>query len=234
MPHVVFISDTHTLLDRMQIPPGDVLVHSGDACLHGSMAEFAAFAKTFRALPHPHKIYVPGNHDWVPHGNLNLAKDILRGVSVLVDERVDKAGLRFYGSPWQPEFRQMAYNLPRRGERLRQRWDAIPGGLDVLVTHGPPMGYLDVVEENIPGWGRNNRHVGCELLAEALRHARPRYHAFGHIHDQHGVAFGAGDHKGITFINAVSYVHIDRPTNPPILVDIKPVDKSFSGQVSQA
>jgi Icc-related predicted phosphoesterase len=40
---------------------------------------------------------------------------------------------------------------------MKARWDAIPDNTDILITHGPPFGYLD-----IPG-GQNIR-VGCEML----------------------------------------------------------------------
>jgi hypothetical protein len=48
-------------------------------------------------------------------------------------------GVRIYGSPWQPEFGGWAYNLPR-GRPLLDKWDRIPHGVDILITHGPPIG----------------------------------------------------------------------------------------------
>ena len=52
-------------------------------------------------------------------------------------------------------------------------------GVDIMVTHGPPMGVLDQVE----GAGS----VGCENLGRAVSRCRPRVHVFGHIHEGWGV-----------------------------------------------
>ena len=41
--------------------------------------------------------------------------------------------------PRQPEFGDWAFNLPR-GEKCLEKWDLIPEGVDVLITHGPPIG----------------------------------------------------------------------------------------------
>jgi hypothetical protein len=34
--------------------------------------------------------------------------------------------------------------------RLRRRWDLIPDDTDVLVTHMPPLGILDLASEKLP------------------------------------------------------------------------------------
>lgn len=48
----------------------------------------------------------------------------------------------------------------------------------MVMTHGPPMGVLDVVQ--------NGDHVGCEHLLRAMRRCKPRLHCFGHIHEGWG------------------------------------------------
>jgi Icc-related predicted phosphoesterase len=71
----------------------------------------------------------------------------------------------------------MAFNLDR-GAPIKEKWDLIPsnGLVDVLVTHGPPYGILDVTYENLT--------VGCEELAIAVKdRIKPRLHVFGHIHE---------------------------------------------------
>ena len=50
--------------------------------------------------------------------------------------------------------------------------------VDVVMTHGPPAGHLDVA--------KNARHVGCKHLLRALQRARPQLHCFGHIHESWG------------------------------------------------
>ena len=47
-----------------------------------------------------------------------------------------------------------------RGEYLRQKWDRIPTGTTVLMTHGPPVGHGDLC---LP----RRENAGCvDLLAE--------------------------------------------------------------------
>ena len=50
-------------------------------------------------------------------------------------------GILCYGSPWQPEFCDWAFNV-KRGEDILEKWNLIPETVDVLVTHGPPFGKI--------------------------------------------------------------------------------------------
>lgn len=63
------------------------------------------------------------------------ARHVLAGAGFvcLEDAEATVAGLRFYGSPWQPAFHDWAFNLPR-GEPLAAVWRRIPARVDVLVT----------------------------------------------------------------------------------------------------
>ncbi len=179
---VVFLSDTHGLHDKISVPDGDILIHAGDFCNHGTMEEVAAFGKWLRSLPHKHKIVVAGNHDWPFQRKPSTARETLGdgadGIVYVEDAEVQVEGFRIYGSPWQPEFCDWAFNLPREGWELRAKWAAIPDGLDILVTHGPPSGVLDDTPYD--------PHVGCEELAKVLPGKAPRVHAFGHVHHSYG------------------------------------------------
>jgi Icc-related predicted phosphoesterase len=65
--------------------------------------------------------------------------------------------------------------------KMRGTYDRIPGDTDVLITHGPPRGILDLPTN------ANGVHVGDGELATALFRIQPQIHAFGHIHEGHGV-----------------------------------------------
>lgn len=41
--------------------------------------------------------------------------------------------------PRQPWFYGWGFNLPR-GQALLEKWNLIPEGVDILITHGPPLG----------------------------------------------------------------------------------------------
>jgi Icc-related predicted phosphoesterase len=84
-----------------------------------------------------------------------------------------------YGSPWQPEFCDWAFNLQRQGPELLARWRQIPANVDILITHGPPYNILDTVA--------TGEKCGCEHLAvEVKKRIKPRIHIFGHIHETYG------------------------------------------------
>jgi hypothetical protein len=50
--------------------------------------------------------------------------------------------------------------------------------IDVMMTHGPPMGILDATYRGEP--------VGCQHLLRAARRCKPKLHCFGHIHEAWG------------------------------------------------
>ena len=91
--------------------------------------------------------------------------------------QVEVRGYQIYGSPWQPEFCDWAFNLPR-GEELRQKWSAIPPDTDLLLVHGPPAGHVDMTSRA----GR----VGCEDLLEAVHQRSISVVVSGHLHSAYG------------------------------------------------
>jgi predicted phosphodiesterase len=178
---VVCLSDTH-LRHRsypINVPECDLLIHSGDALIGGDEGELLEFFEWFSGLPARHKVYVAGNHDVLFEKDPARARACVPGdVTYLQDSGVEIEGLKVWGSPWQPEFQNWAFNLPR-GQALREKWAKMPSGLDILVTHTPPSWVLD---ENAYG-----DSVGCEELRRAIDKRPPRLHVFGHIHGGYGV-----------------------------------------------
>jgi predicted phosphodiesterase len=204
---IVCLSDTHNLHDRIRVPEGDLLVHAGDATMRGTAEEIAAFFDWLAGLPHRHKVVVAGNHDFLFEREPARARGLVHGATYLEDSAVEIEGLRIWGSPWQPWFYDWAFNL-RRGAPLREKWDLIPQGTDVLVTHGPPHGVLDRVDQG--------ELVGCADLREAVTRVRPTLHLFGHIHEGYGQERG----EGTTFVNASICDRAYRPVNAPVVVDL--------------
>ena len=176
---VVAVADTHLYHHELQLPDGDVFVHAGDLCRSGDLAELREAADWLKSLPHRHKVVIAGNHDWAFVREPDLAREVLAdaGVVYLQDSGVTIDGVRFWGSPWQPEFNDWAFNLPR-GRALAAKWALIPTDLDVLVTHAPPSGIGD--RGPVPG------RLGCEDLLDRVLSIRPKVHLFGHIHQDGG------------------------------------------------
>jgi Icc-related predicted phosphoesterase len=174
---VVALADTHGFHEKLVVPDGDVLIHAGDLTQRGTAPQLEAVRDWLRRLPHAHKVVVAGNHDFLFEDEPERARALFADFTYLEDAEAQVAGLRVWGSPWQPWFHQWAFNL-HRGPPIEAKWRRIPSGLDVLVTHGPPAGYGDRCFDG--------REVGCEDLLRHLRRARPRFHLFGHIHEARG------------------------------------------------
>lgn len=182
---IICISDTHNQHEQLKLPDGDVLIHAGDFSMRGHVAETEAFLSWFAAQPHPHKIFIAGNHDFIFEKRRKKARAMVPdSVIYLEDEGVTLEGVKFWGSPITPTFFDWAFN--RGPWVIGRHWDLIPDDTDVLITHGPPLGTLDRV---LPG----GEHVGCPKLKEALDlRLRPKLHVFGHIHESHGQVVEGG------------------------------------------
>ena len=204
---IVCISDTHNRHDALRVPDGDLLVHAGDMSGQGSPDEVRAFAAFLTSLPHRDKVVIAGNHDFLFEQRPQTAQGLLAGsCTYLEDAEATVGGLRIWGSPWQPWFYDWAFNL-RRGRAIRAKWELIPDGIDVLVTHGPPAGHGDRTARG--------EAVGCEDLRDAIARVRPRLHVFGHIHEAYGVT--TDEHT--TYVNACSCNLAYRPVHAPVVLD---------------
>lgn len=215
MPRIVCLSDTHNCTGEIEVPDGDILIHSGDATITGPVEEVKRFNRWFAGLPHKYKIFVTGNHDWLFERNNELARSLLdRSIVYLQDSSVVIAGLKIYGSPWQPRFYDWAFNL-MRGAEIAEKWRLIPNNVEVLITHGPPNKILDSVPTK---WGVDN--AGCEELRKRVEdiasHGKLKLHVFGHIH----CGYGTHEEFGIRFVNASNCDEQYKPTRPPIVIDI--------------
>jgi hypothetical protein len=82
-----------------------------------------------------------------------------------------------FASPYQPECGDWAFGYPRTQDHFGEA--KIPANVDIVMTHGPPAGCLDL----IPGKQEN---AGCDSLLRAMQIARPKLHCFGHMHEGYG------------------------------------------------
>jgi len=209
---ITFISDTHNKHKFVtdDLPGGDLLIHAGDISSMGYEHEIREFCKWYNSLDnYTNKVFIAGNHDWGFQINTEKVREILdfygnitylQDNDVLVGEEL----VSVYGSPWQPEFYNWAFNLPRNGYELKEKWNNIPSNTDILITHGPAYGYVDKVI------GRPE-NLGCELLTDRIKEIKPKIHVCGHIHSGYGYTFDGDTH----FINASvlneSYVYYNKP-----------------------
>ncbi|HZU99952.1 MAG TPA: metallophosphoesterase [Planctomycetota bacterium] len=207
---IVATSDCHGHLTEAELPPGDVLVLAGDVLLDGGLdrqrADLARLDEWFASLVYRKVVLVAGNHDWLFERDKTVRP---RNAIYLEDAGAVIDGVRFWGSPWQPEFCDWAFNLPRDSDELREVWSRIPVGTDVLVTHGPPHGIMD------RPWGKASP-AGCALLRERVREVKPRVHIFGHIH----AGYGKHHEEGTWFLNVALCDESYEPVQPPLVIDL--------------
>lgn len=204
---IVCLSDTHGQHRRIRVPDGDILIVAGDLTVYGKRSEYRYFNEWLGELPHKHKIVIAGNHDkaiyYMPKES---AQRRLSNAIYLLDSEVTVEGIRIYGSPWTPNFLNWYFMLDR-GPQIRAKWDLIPQGIDILVTHGPPIGYRD--------WSSfSSVNMGCEELRKAVGRVKPKLHVFGHNHGDYGEA-----HNEYTlFVNASTCNEGYEPRQEPIVI----------------
>ncbi len=173
---VFAFSDIHVMYQRLTIPSdADILICAGDVCEGFNPADLQDFFDWYISIPAKLRIFVPGNHDRIFDQKPIQARNLIPGgVIYLENEGLEFDGIKFYSVPARPYLKEPA---------------SIPTDVDFLITHGPAYSYLD-------------RDLGCKQLFFAVASARPKYHIFGHVHEeglQRKAMLG-----GTTFLN-VSY-----------------------------
>ena len=215
---VCAISDTHLqhMKYDIEMPKADIVIHAGDATFIGDEKEIRAFNSWYSSLDYKYKLYTPGNHDIGFERYEGYYQSILSDkIIYLRDSEITIDGKRIYMAPWSPTFGTgWAFNS-NRGPEIKEIWDTIPTGLDILVTHGPPYGYGDQVIEG--------DRVGCEDLLKAIVRTKPRFSICGHIHHSYGtyiIRDPVTKEPITTVINAAICDESYLPTNKPIVFEI--------------
>lgn len=206
---IVAISDTHGKHRDLKISDGDILIHAGDVTRGGTREQVIDFLEWFALQKHTYKIFIAGNHDFSfeQADTDEISRLIPDGVIYLNDSSVVINGFKFWGSPITPWFNNWAFNR-NRGAEIKNYWDLIPNDTAVLITHGPPFGILD---ETVYG-----KRTGCEELLLRVYQVKPKFHIFGHIHEEYG-DFSKGE---IIFINASVLDDWYEMKNKPVVLDL--------------
>lgn len=201
-----FISDTHDRHQEIHHVAVDAIVHSGDETSSRDPHINANLARDFffwyTDYPAPIKLYVPGNHS-IAVQNTMVSRDTIEvlGIRLLVNQETSLYGYKVYGSPCTPLFGHCAAYMMKR-QRMKMVWDVVPSDTQILITHGPPKGILDLAPDIAPG--SDIVQVGCKSLRNRVEEVRPIIHAFGHLHDASDelLNYGVLRRDGTTFINA--------------------------------
>ncbi|KAL4795172.1 Metallo-dependent phosphatase-like protein [Aspergillus venezuelensis] len=205
---IVCISDTHNTTPTL--PDGDILIHAGDLTQSGTLAEIQAQIDWLDSQPHKYKVVIAGNHDLcldlkfalLPSADWSYSGRGIVDWKELIYLENDSTVLKFedghngsrevkvFGSPYTPKHGNWAYQYPRTNASFWAEIN-ITEDTDILITHGPPKGHLDL------------GHLGCAYLRQRLwnMRRRPKLHVFGHIHGGYGTEIAKWDPMQRTYEN---------------------------------
>lgn len=188
------ISDTHGHHKNLVVPKDiDLVIHSGDSSNfldpYRNEAEVRDFITWFYNLDIPNKVFVAGNHDTSIEKTLVHPEDIKAlGINYLFMDSVEIMGFKIWGAPFVPRYGDWAF-MKNRADMMKKVWDFMDMNADIIVTHTPPMGILDLTDtyiQAIPGSNESRisiiENVGCRSLQKKIFEAEPLLHCFGHIH----------------------------------------------------
>ena len=200
------ISDLHGYYPKLK--GGDLLIVAGDLTARDEIEQYCHFFGWLEDQKYKKKIFISGNHDNKAMSQFDWGKD----VEYLYDYGTEFEGLKIWGSPWTKTFTRMNPNCKAftvdTEEELDAKFSLIPNDIDILITHSPPYGILDMV----------NRRKFCGsgyLRNIVIGKTKPKIHVFGHIHEHGGKLVDCVITK---FINA-SYVNEHyEPVNQPVRI----------------
>ena len=137
-------------------------------------------------------LYVFGNHD----------EDGPEG-GICIDGRTyEFEGLKLFGLGGSMRYRENGKNMYTEKEMTRRFWRAWPGlmirgGVDILVTHAPVIGFGDLDDL---------AHRGFRIFDKIISAYRPQYMLHGHIHASYGRIQKEHVHSaGTKIINVCGY-----------------------------
>lgn len=200
MTRVVTISDTHNETKHLNLPWGHILVHAGDVMTESGLRHvkqnkkgeelevtvkpngyelFTKFATWLGSQPHPHKVLIAGNHDWVMQamGTEEITKELEKysntpnSIAYLEHEEASVGPVKVFGSPF-------AYWGSHNNAFMTRTSDysSMSSNTHIMVSHYPAI---------LPkGEGRYREDI--EII-EAMDRCKTLLHVGGHCHWAHGM-----------------------------------------------
>eukprot|EP01138_Halocafeteria_seosinensis_P014084 gb/GECG01014382.1/.p1 GENE.gb/GECG01014382.1/~~gb/GECG01014382.1/.p1 ORF type:complete len:295 (+),score=37.70 gb/GECG01014382.1/:1-885(+) len=214
----VAISDTHRHENRMAIPEGDVLIHTGNL-LHKDAAgmkhpltpgleELHEFNEWLRTQQHRYRIVLGGNHDLTLEDiGQTKASTILNCATLLNNSPtlIPELDLYIWGTSFSaaaekgPESRLNAF----QSKDLQRQTESEEVSADILLSHGSPKGIRD---------GKS----GSETLRTLTQRVNPMFHVFGHSKLEHGATL----QNGTIYVNACNTNNEYKLQYLPIVFDV--------------
>ncbi len=217
---IVSISDTHSHHRKLTLPGADMIVSAGDWSYKGEPEVVEDFIAWMKELPYQHKVVIMGNHELSydkepPQIKKIKALELMKeaGIHYLENSEVIINGYKIWGSPIQPWFHDWAWNH-QRGPEIAAVWSKIPNDTNILITHGPPYGKLDRVED----WWGIASNEGCkDLKARVQELSQLKACIYGHLHLQGGQMINV---DGVQYVNAAVCDERYKPINKIMVIEV--------------
>ncbi len=158
---IIAISDTHGEHRKLEIPPCDLLIHLGDVCNFGNIAEIKDFMEWFVEQPAINRIFIAGNHDTCFEAEFGALIAMIPDSVCFMDNC--KAILT-----GDDDKKICIAALPVRLGDIGSEWVDLEN-VDILLTHCPPFTVFD-------------EGYGSRRLLDLVGKHQPTYHLFGHVH----------------------------------------------------
>lgn len=202
---IVFISDTHTQHEKLQIPDCHILVHCGDIMLRGVLQSDEVSINQYRdfndwigtIVPNATKIVIGGNHDfYLEKIGPDKAQALLFNCIYLENSCTTVNGVTFFGSPLSKATTRTSKSFQDDGCRnqFMREFKNCDTKIDVLITHSNDV-----------------------LSHEEMRKKNVRVHAWGHFHDMYGIRQVKNDFISLC---ASSINGIQNKKHGPIVLDL--------------
>jgi len=183
------ISDTHTYHRLLEVPTDiDMVIFSGDCSNprdpYPNEVEVRGFIDWYRTLKIPVKIFVAGNHDTSIENKFVTKEDFARhNIFYLENEDIIIDGIKIFGSPFTPAF-GYGWVFTKARNKLDRIWrNIIDEDVDIVITHGPPKGILDLSTDR----NGNIERCGDKSLLNRVMEVNPKLCLFGHIHNHEDI-----------------------------------------------
>jgi len=183
------ISDTHTYHRLLEVPTDiDMVIFSGDCSNpkdpYPNEVEVRGFIDWFASLKIQYKIFVAGNHDTSIEQKFVTSEDFTRrNIIYLENEDVIIEGIKIFGSPYTPTF-GYGWSFNKDRTKLERIWrNIIDEDVDIVITHGPPRGTLDLSFDR----AGNLERCGDKSLLNRVTEVNPKLCLFGHIHNHQDI-----------------------------------------------
>lgn len=188
---------------------------------HDFFSEFPPKTATSNFWNHSFNELCNTNPNEIPVGFIpdDVKTHLPKNFHILNGNEVEIYGLKIWGSPFSKNFYSWANNFSEdpQQEQIQadEYWGKIPDYIDIVLSHGPPVGILDT----IPNPGRN---VGCYHLKKQFdlgnggRIKNCLLVNVGHIHS----AYGFSKVNNTLFVNSALCDQKNKIVNDPFIVHI--------------